>query len=245
MYGGAPSPSGEKEQSTETSSLYATRRGTSLVPPCIKPEEEPLPTLGIGGLYSGVQFHTHGAAWAEVLHGSKLWLLAPPSSFRSPGDGDGDTSSDGSSAGGVKYGAFGSELNGSVGARSDGWTVGRDAGSNASDTASSPRGNDGPPARPSARDWIHVGPWDGHENQLGGAALRYRPKQGMIEWVLRAGNQTGLEADPGVAWPAGVPGATACVLEPCEVLYIPSQWWHATLNLEDYNVFVSTFVRET
>ena len=57
---------------------------SSLVPPVILPDEEPLPTLGIGGLYSGVAFHTHGAAWAEVIAGSKLWLLAPPATFTAP-----------------------------------------------------------------------------------------------------------------------------------------------------------------
>jgi hypothetical protein len=36
----------------------------------------------------------------------------------------------------------------------------------------------------------------------------------------------------------------ACTLAAGEALYIPSQWWHATLNLDDYNAFVSSFVRE-
>ncbi len=32
-----------------------------------------------------------------------------------------------------------------------------------------------------------------------------------------------------------------CVLEPDELLYIPSEWWHATLNIGE-SVFISTFV---
>jgi len=51
-------------------------------------------------------------------------------------------------------------------------------------------------------------------------------------------------ADRGVSWPWDSPGVTACVLRPCEVLYVPGSWYHATLNLDAYNVFVSTFVRE-
>ncbi|KAJ8602139.1 hypothetical protein CTAYLR_001661 [Chrysophaeum taylorii] len=36
-----------------------------------------------------------------------------------------------------------------------------------------------------------------------------------------------------------------CVLErPTDLLYFPRDWWHATLNLDDINVFVSTFVAD-
>lgn len=32
-----------------------------------------------------------------------------------------------------------------------------------------------------------------------------------------------------------------CVLEPGDVLYLPAFWYHATVNLDSYNVFVSSF----
>ena len=35
-----------------------------------------------------------------------------------------------------------------------------------------------------------------------------------------------------------------CDLGPGEVIYVPPQWWHATLNTEPYNAFVSVFTRE-
>ncbi|KAM3568908.1 hypothetical protein VYU27_008978 [Nannochloropsis oceanica] len=35
-----------------------------------------------------------------------------------------------------------------------------------------------------------------------------------------------------------------CDIGPGEILHFPSMWWHAVLNLEDYNVFVSTFTQE-
>lgn len=35
-----------------------------------------------------------------------------------------------------------------------------------------------------------------------------------------------------------------CVAGPGELLYFPKGWWHATENLDDYNVFVSTFVHD-
>eukprot|EP00043_Microstomoeca_roanoka_P005517 m.56207 g.56207 ORF g.56207 m.56207 type:complete len:266 (+) comp13001_c0_seq3:309-1106(+) len=41
---------------------------------------EPFFSFGIGGSGSGVPFHTHGAVFAEVLHGAKRWFLSPPDS---------------------------------------------------------------------------------------------------------------------------------------------------------------------
>lgn len=35
-----------------------------------------------------------------------------------------------------------------------------------------------------------------------------------------------------------------CEHKPTELLYFPKEWWHATLNLDDYNVFVSTFISD-
>jgi hypothetical protein len=58
--------------------------------------EHPAATFGLGGMMSGVSFHTHGAvfaevrpasaaqravcdhAYAQVLHGEKLWFMSPP-----------------------------------------------------------------------------------------------------------------------------------------------------------------------
>lgn len=33
-----------------------------------------------------------------------------------------------------------------------------------------------------------------------------------------------------------------CELNPNEVLYFPSLWMHATLNMDEYNVFMSVFI---
>lgn len=35
-----------------------------------------------------------------------------------------------------------------------------------------------------------------------------------------------------------------CTLSPGELLYFPDHWWHATINLDVYTVFVSTFTQE-
>ena len=36
----------------------------------------------------------------------------------------------------------------------------------------------------------------------------------------------------------------SCMLQPGHVLYLPSHWWHATLNVGDYNFFTSYFTQE-
>jgi ribosomal protein L16 Arg81 hydroxylase len=35
-----------------------------------------------------------------------------------------------------------------------------------------------------------------------------------------------------------------CSLNPGDIIYFPDQWWHATINLDPYTVFVSTFTTE-
>jgi hypothetical protein len=36
------------------------------------------PVLSIGGVGTGLPFHTHGQAWLRLVAGMKLWLLVPP-----------------------------------------------------------------------------------------------------------------------------------------------------------------------
>lgn len=35
-----------------------------------------------------------------------------------------------------------------------------------------------------------------------------------------------------------------CTLDPGDFIYFPDQWWHATINLDPYSAFVSTFTTE-
>lgn len=35
-----------------------------------------------------------------------------------------------------------------------------------------------------------------------------------------------------------------CTLHPGDIVYFPDMWWHATLNMDDYTAFVSTFTQE-
>jgi ribosomal protein L16 Arg81 hydroxylase len=35
-----------------------------------------------------------------------------------------------------------------------------------------------------------------------------------------------------------------CTLSSGDILYFPNMWWHATVNVDDYTAFVSTFTQE-
>lgn len=35
-----------------------------------------------------------------------------------------------------------------------------------------------------------------------------------------------------------------CTLDPGDIIYFPDMWWHATINLDPYTAFVSTFTQE-
>lgn len=133
---------------TETFYLFGDSPLTAITGPYPQPLDAPhddgLVVWGAGRDGSGVAFHTHGAAWGEVLIGAKRWYLAAPS-------------------------------------------------------AEAPRG------------------WMASETH--------------VAWVAREG----------LALPADM---LSCTCFPGEVIYVPPMWWHATLNLDGYNAFVSTFTQE-
>lgn len=50
-----------------------------ILPPCQKCTREfSSLSFGLGGYASGVQWHFHGPGFSEVIHGSKHWILFPP-----------------------------------------------------------------------------------------------------------------------------------------------------------------------
>jgi len=57
---------------------WAPLIGAYPVPPHAPPEDAPLVAWGGGGQWSGVAFHTHGAAFAETVVGRKHFWVAPP-----------------------------------------------------------------------------------------------------------------------------------------------------------------------
>ena len=112
-----------------------------------------LAVVGVGGKYSGVAFHTHGAAFAETIIGAKRWFLSPPN------------------------------------------------------------------ARPVFKTDRVQANW-------------------TLEWEARMGSENTNSRLP------NDDAIIECTLGAGEVIYIPPNWWHATLNLGSYNAFVSTFTQE-
>lgn len=153
--------------------------------------DEGLPVFGVAGLYSGVAFHTHGAAWAEVLEGGKRWWLAPPA-LKPSFQGE-QHQKDWATSVLPGYQAALGALEGEVASR--GYDRLRDEN-------------------------------EAHTN--GTAPLNEAERQ------LQAWLSSTLSTSP----------LLSCELGPGQVLYIPPQWWHATLNTGEYNTFISTFTRE-
>eukprot|EP00939_MAST-03C_sp_MAST-3C-sp1_P005383 g5383.t1 len=101
------------------------------------------PVVGLGGVHSGVPFHTHGDGWSEVIHGRKRWFLFPE-----------------------------------------------------------------------------------------GIVPEFDTQHTQYKWtrdVYASMNATLRDS------------LFECVLEPGDALYFPSNWYHATLNLDPYTAFVSVF----
>lgn len=45
-------------------------------------------------------------------------------------------------------------------------------------------------------------------------------------------------------YPTATPKPYECTLHPGDAIYFPNQWWHATINLDRYTAFISTFTTE-
>jgi hypothetical protein len=151
--------------------------------------EEGLPVFGLGGQYSGVAFHTHGAAWAEVIEGGKRWWLAPPG--RKP------------------------EFNGDRHQLQ--WAL-----------ESLPQYSDG------------LGVLEGEVQGKGYDRLVDEGEGAGKGWS--ASQESSLQS--WLSTSLSTASLLSCELGPGQVLYIPPSWWHATLNSQQYNTFVSTFTRE-
>lgn len=101
-------------------------------------------SFGLGKRLSGVPMHTHGAVYADLMHGRKRWFLYPP-----------------------------------------------------------------------------------------GTRFEFDPNASQLQWLNNVYPRLPERLAP-----------LECTCRPGETLYIPSQWWHATLNLDAWTVFMSSFILE-
>ncbi len=163
-------------------------------------EDNGLRVMGLGGQFSGVAFHTHGAAHAEVIHGRKRWYLTPPGK-RPVFDGDK------------------SQLS---------WVLSRMGGGGG--------GSEG--GGGNRKVWEAVLPSDPDYASMDAEGY----PRSFIDASLLTGGDDGEGGGGGGG--GGGTGLLVCTAGPGQVLYIPPQWWHATLNMDEYNVFVSVFTQE-
>ena len=154
--------------------------------------DDGLAVLGIGGAFSGVSFHTHGAAFSESIVGRKRWFLTPPDAP-------------------PQFSGTQSQLS---------WLV-----------------SQFPRAACSALD--------------APVPMQLQP---LPDGASIADAIESLTASVNAAPPAAVGTSQGrertslmqmCTVEQGEVIYIPPQWHHATLNVGTFNVFVSAFTLES
>ena len=133
---------------------------------------------GVGARFSGVSFHTHGAAFAETTHGRKRWYLSAP-----------DDRPD-----------FDQNV--------------------------------------SQLQWVLQMQQEAARSAASG---RRAPNND-----LGSDSDDEMTVDSSAASIFSSRAATVyeCTAHPGEVIYIPPQWWHATLNLDDWNAFFSVFTQE-
>ena len=217
--------------------------------------DEGLVAWGVGGLHSGVSFHTHGAAFAETLHGRKRWYLSAPAA-RPAFSGDA------------------SQLQ---------WALVREARRRRLQRADdamihTPMAGVGLPIAGGGR-YPDIRPDVTPEDAFAGPGPSIDPGHVVMDRGT-AGASDGLafisgggdhDVDAGTSTFEGEPwhtgllhtsalnydcddadadgdayddGVLTCTCGEGEVLYIPPQWWHATLNLDAWTFFISTFTQE-
>ena len=252
--------------------LWDDIKHSYLIPPCQHCDVCGARTVGIGGALSGVSFHYHGPGFSEVLLGEKRWFLFPPPGYVKRGDGrsdsvsvNGDTSKilnehcadvdstcsrhKGSSAATQMmetkryFDRF--DPNMTV----DKWVVEQyplyrvNLVPSFSSSSSDRRLESSAPSAVTpttlvSEDNHRKGYCDKNETRASiDAAIdnisdsdRDRDRDSIDPIEDIDGSEGYLE------------GLLECVTGPGEMLYFPSNWMHATLNVQEYNVFMSLFL---
>ena len=233
-------------------------------------EDEGLVAWGAGGVFSGVSFHTHGAAWGETLWGRKRWYLAHPhrkpvfngnasqlqwvlqqradANIDSLRDAEANIDSlrdgifaweDSSSRSG--RGSSGSSSGNRTDPQSD--SSGRSGGTlqlESDGSSGSTNSQSGVLSSASIPSSAAVGP---HDSGLVRPTSNFNVEasgstdggfDGSIGGALYYSHETAALEDR----------VLGCTCEPGDVIYVPPMWWHATLNLDPWTFFVSTFTQE-
>eukprot|EP00603_Paraphysomonas_imperforata_P008698 CAMPEP_0114420446 /NCGR_PEP_ID=MMETSP0103-20121206/4562_1 /TAXON_ID=37642 ORGANISM="Paraphysomonas imperforata, Strain PA2" /NCGR_SAMPLE_ID=MMETSP0103 /ASSEMBLY_ACC=CAM_ASM_000201 /LENGTH=335 /DNA_ID=CAMNT_0001588927 /DNA_START=179 /DNA_END=1186 /DNA_ORIENTATION=- len=236
------------------SELFKRLEARYVLPPYIHSRTAGATTLGIGGLHSGVAFHFHGPGFAEVISGRKLFFLYPPGN-----DVNVPVPPNLTMATWVKeiYPSVHRKKlrnpayeEARVASRADVVDDGtlppsRDANNEGSgniyDGFSGKAGNI---EKGRLVDEVEHGAERSSSAFSGNIASRVSEKDGSGSTVCsdRTDFHSDTSADVRVPPSETLESFYECVLEPGDMLYFPNSWQHATLNLDQFNVFVSVFL---
>ena len=240
-------------------SLWDRMKENYLIPPCLHCDVCGARTIGIGGYLSGVSFHHHGPGFSEVIVGRKRWFLFPPHqpSTHTEYDAFGGSSKKSGAIRDIEYHKQ-FDPNMTV----DRWLleeypayrtrlvpalvpVSVTSATSEIDTADSQH-----------HDIDH------HDIKYLNALWNFNDagnssNQSDISDVGKSSNQSDINTDGSKNYSRGSEersrdtsphghgynsGLLECVTGPGEMLYFPSSWMHATLNVDEYNVFMSLFL---
>ena len=240
-------------------SLWDRMKENYLIPPCLHCDVCGARTIGIGGYLSGVSFHHHGPGFSEVIVGRKRWFLFPPHQPSTHTEYDAFSGSS-KKSGAIpdieyhkqfdpnmtvdrwlleEYPAYRTRLVPSL------VPVSVTTATSEIDTADSQH-----------HDIDH------HDIKYLNALWNFNDagnssNQSDISDVGKSSNQSDINTDGSKNYSRGSEersrdtsphghgynsGLLECVTGPGEMLYFPSSWMHATLNVDEYNVFMSLFL---
>jgi hypothetical protein len=188
-------------------------------PPCYYCDKAGAKTVGLGGHASGVSFHFHGPGFSEPIIGSKQWFLFPPSLTRTVSQFDPN----------MTVARWVDRVYPLLTAVRDGPDFG---------AAGAGEINHSTSLQPAI-------------TMEGVVPLRPVDSSNTAEEVAEVGASTQPSQLTALLQDMNMSMATLqqladnlheCVIHPGEILYFPSMWMHATLNLDSYNVFMSLFM---
>jgi hypothetical protein len=197
--------------------IFSELAGLYRNPPCYYCDKAGAKTVGLGGHASGVSFHFHGPGFSEPIIGSKQWFLFPPSLTRTVSQFDPN----------MTVARWVDRVYPLLTAVRDGAEFGA-AGEINHSTSLQPANTMEGVVPPRPADSSNAA---GQLADVRASTLSSQLTALLLDMNMSMATLQQL-AD----------NLHECVIRPGEILYFPSMWMHATLNLDTYNVFMSLFM---
>ena len=252
-------------------SLWDRMKENYLIPPCLHCDVCGARTIGIGGYLSGVSFHHHGPGFSEVIVGRKRWFLFPPHqpSTHTEYDAFGGSSKKSGAIRDIEYHkqfdpnmtvdrwlleeypAYRTRLVPAL------VPVSVTSATSEIDTADSQHHDIDHHDIKYLNALLNISDEWNSSNQSDIVDEWKSSNQSDIVDEWNSSNQSDNNSDGSKTYAHGSEersrdtsphghgynsGLLECVTGPGEMLYFPSSWMHATLNVDEYNVFMSLFL---